>query len=48
VQIARYLKVGSPDEDLGWGGVSARRLREIYSLLGEVLAEEGPASALEH
>ena len=47
VHLARYLHLGTTDEDMGWGNVEVRELRRIYQELVEVLKAEGPSAGLE-
>ncbi len=46
VQMARYARVGVPDELLGWGEVDVVRFNELYEALSGLANEEGPLRAL--
>lgn len=41
IELARYARIGSPGELLGWENVDAIRFRELYSALIELAECEG-------
>lgn len=47
VQLARYGKLGRPEEGLGWSDVDARELQRVYRALTEVLKDEEGAGTTE-
>jgi len=47
LELARYARLGVPGDDLGWGDVEVRRIRQLHSVLAEILSAEKEASALE-
>jgi hypothetical protein len=47
VHLARYLHLGTTDEDMGWGKVLVTELRAIYQELVDVLKDEGPKAGME-
>jgi hypothetical protein len=47
LQLARYGRVGTPGELLGWDDVEAVRVRRLHALLGEILESEGAGAAVE-
>jgi hypothetical protein len=48
MELARYARLGSPGEGLGWDDVPAAALRRYHAALGEILKDEGAGAGLEH
>ncbi len=46
VQMARYLHLGAPDDDLGWGSTDVRELKRIYRDMADIIREEGTSAGL--